>query len=127
MVEVLVDFASSAIFGEQTAKNSETAHPQDLAMKLRKLTCQKHNPNTFEQRSCLHVRKSHPASKIYLTLTANLSIANSKSPIPPTPKIPRREECDKPWHSGVLGTLSLTETAMSSDFSSLCELPGSGT
>ncbi|KLJ10205.1 hypothetical protein EMPG_14422 [Blastomyces silverae] len=34
---------------------------------------------------------------------------------------------DIPWHSGVLGTLSLTETPVSSDFSGLCELPGSGT
>lgn len=86
VVEVLVDFASRSVFGQKASEDTETSHPQNLAIKM-------------------HL-------SVYMSLTNTPQTWSWGIFVP--------------WHSGVLCTLSLTETSVSTDSSCSVQFSGTG-
>lgn len=98
VVEVLVDLAGGAVADEQTTENTHAAHPEDLA---------KQRKATSATVSGFQFRRARPrqAGRRQKTLVVVCI----------------------PGHTGILGTLALTQTAVTAVAAGLVELTGAGT
>ena len=97
VVEVLVDLARGTVADEQATENTHAAHPEDVAGG-------KKNPSVFPSNIIDPLISSHVADR---------SRKVGKKSIP--------------GHTGLLGTLTLTQAAVSADSAGLVELTGAST
>jgi hypothetical protein len=94
VVEVLVDLAGSAVLDEETAEDTETAHPEDLAVDICISTLSLLVPSAFRGLGS-PLRRRIPSGCV-------------------------------PGHTGVLGTLPLTETPVATDAAGSGQGSGAG-
>jgi len=95
VVEVLVDLSGGAVLDQKTAEDTETAHPEDLAV----VPCQLRS---------MCVCSPHCAG------------------LCPSYRVRWPGRCCIPGHTGVLGTLPLTETTVTADTAGGVQLTGTG-
>jgi hypothetical protein len=95
VVEVLVDLSGGAVLDQKTAEDTETAHPEDLAV----VPCQQDSMCVCSP----HCAMLYPSYRV---------------------RWPGR--CCIPGHTGVLGTLPLTETTVTADAAGGVQLTGTG-
>ena len=93
---MLINLSSSTILAEQSAEDTLATHPQNLAVPEISLLC--------SQKSIVGVVSSSTTSPL-----VHLKICP-----------------DIPWHSGILGTLPLTKTAMTTNAASSVQLTRAG-
>jgi hypothetical protein len=93
VVKVLVDLATGTVLDEETAENTETTHPDDLAVIQ---TRQQGIPKSFS---------------VYSATEMSISM-------------PTEHFSNVPWHTGVLATLSLSHTSVTTDSSRLVQGTG---
>lgn len=99
VVEVLVDLAGGTVLDEKAAEDSLTAHPEDLAVDISISAC---------------IQPSVRVQSVHSSRSRQFNVQY----IPEWWSLPR--------HSGVLGTLPLTEAPMSALAAGLSELTGAG-
>ncbi len=95
VVEVLVDLSGGAVLDQKTTEDTETAHPENLAM----------------------VRVSN----------SSMCVCSPHSAVScPSYRVRWPSRWCIPGHTGVLGTLPLTETTVTADAAGSCQLTGTG-
>ena len=109
VVEVLVDLAGGTILDEKAAENSETAHPEDLAV------------------GTDHVSYSRNMKATLILIRAAIRPPSTQPNIQLRVRRRHQEIYYIPRHSGILGTLPLTETPVSADPPGLSEFAGTST
>jgi hypothetical protein len=97
VIQMLINLACSTVLDEETTEDSETTHPEDLAIEV---ICQS---GSLLPKSC--ILGSSAAKYSLLVVGRN----------------------DIPGHTSIRGTLPLTETTVSAKSSSSGQLPGTGT
>ena len=103
VVEVLVDLAGGTVADEQTTEDTHAAHPEDLAIER-----ETHNISM----DCSTFEFSTEALEVEGFEAQQICRIDKNSCVP--------------GHTGVLGTLALTQTAVTTDAAGLVELTGAG-
>ena len=99
VVEVLVDLAGGTVADEETTENTHAAHPEDLAKQRKKKA-------TSATASRFQFHRASPRQAGGRRKTKVVCV---------------------PGHTGILGTLALTQTAVTAVAAGLVELTGAGT